>query len=1506
MYINPADEPTGDYRRLWFRAHDGFFESAPVVSTIRIIHVNDPPRLSQAEGTDRTTVFYENDAPVLIYGLADVVDPDSTRFPNITVTIIGVQDAATELITATGSFTVIGGMVSPQVYRFTYMYTPSLTLSDLRARLNNLQYSNTKDEPTPGLRYVTVSVQDDQGAESGVIYSNITVANINDNAPLFDRMNYRVCVPEGVRGYCLPVNISASDGDDQPALPPTNIMYSMTCANTTVSLGSASGDMLTGPLQGSAPLATGEGQIMPFICDIFMIDSTTAKVTTCNSSLCVVPRRVVRDLFFVNITASDGQLSSQAMLTIETRQVNNYPPVISNPSPIGVLEGPGSVGTISQITATDADPMAPNNAVTFQLGPTTNQSLFHLSENGTLTLLSPLNFEQQCVHAVEVIATDGAGADPDCFFGGAMTSTATIQVLVMNANEFDPVFQPPAPAGGYQIAIPEETLTNIFLFEARDADTIPSCQDASQTHLPLTFTLLSNPTGGFFLAQISDTQAMLNHNGQNGGLDRESGPSMFVLSVRVTDFGGRSSDTSLTVTLTDINDNTPVFAQLIYTGSVPEMTEAFVLRVMASDSDLGTNAMISYGLEGAPASIVINSTGHIYTSNTALDFENGPRMYEFNVTATDGGNPPRSSKVPVQVSILDINDQQAMLTAFGDQTFYVGQRPIHLLPTADIVDADSHIHPIQGLRVRINAPNLNQRTTRPCDCDVGPFGTCTNVSAINVLSTMTGDVTPVGDVATFDGTQTSTVSAASLPSLFIEGWIVSGCFRLEVNESSFGYILAIGDPSTIIYFGLQIEANQIVYTYQSEFGVRTTVNLASNVALNQGSWHSFAANINFRTVTLHIDGVLASSTDLTVRPLALPNAATLNVGCLGGVCFRGSVRRLILKAGVGNLLEYVTDFTGGAAPGATSGETVHSGNYARIEDDRFGYVFASDTTELTTVARFTIAPSSKGVLVSQGYDNLWRFGVIASSGGQIDVFFRTCVSGSIGQSRRFIPVPNVDIGDGQPHTLLVQVSQASTTVFLDNQPPVSLAHSPGAVPCFTTDGATVDANSFLVGAHARRIGAAFSPMTGTIHYLLIRPGIISPTESNCLMQGCGGCRCGGRCTNLPVCTSTSMEAECRFDFSKYAQCDISGAVDLITLSGVVSTCSNKDLTVTEGILPMAVSRDGGVLPSSLSTFTVLFWFRLNGTSGEVLVAPGVFSVRVTTTAIVLSLAYSTNGNVVYTPFTFSSGGADLSSHSLYQAVITVTGDRAVAYLNGQSLGEQVVPANRSVVPTGNWYIGSWPGSGNPSFAGVLRGLAVTHYTVSATQALCVESCGHFLTVAPPSPSLNIVDRSQGLLLSTIELHGHEMENEYGALLRTVRYYNLITSPRTVLPFTYEFNVEILDGPQTSNYGVDVTLRSANPPQLLAGGHQINHFVRLTMSRQEAPVVANTVQALLPTTLATSVYINVTIEQGCRQDDRVVLAGPVSQCFNYSQTSSGAIVRVESPACLLTTVLRLLR
>uniref|UniRef100_A0A8C8VFZ2 Cadherin domain-containing protein n=1 Tax=Pelusios castaneus TaxID=367368 RepID=A0A8C8VFZ2_9SAUR len=143
-------------------------------------------------------------------------------------------------------------------------------------------------------------------------------------------------------------------------------------------------------------------------------------------------------------------------------------------------------------------------------------------------------------------------------------------------------------------------------------------------------------------------------------LDRENQSSHHLILTAVD--GGnpvRSGTVQIRISVTDANDNPPVFTEEIYKVSLRENLPkgSLVMQVKATDKDDGLNAQITYSFRNTPDDVRkiynLDSENGRITNVRNLDFED-THKYMLVVEARDGGG--QTAQCKVQIAILDEND----------------------------------------------------------------------------------------------------------------------------------------------------------------------------------------------------------------------------------------------------------------------------------------------------------------------------------------------------------------------------------------------------------------------------------------------------------------------------------------------------------------------------------------------------------------------------------------------------------------------------------------------------------------------------------------------------------------------------------------------------------------------------------------------------------------------------------------------------------------------------------
>lgn len=159
-------------------------------------------------------------------------------------------------------------------------------------------------------------------------------------------------------------------------------------------------------------------------------------------------------------------------------------------------------------------------------------------------------------------------------------------------------------------------------------------------------------------------------------LDHDEGPQNYSVEITITD--GTTSDSAVVeVQVTDINDNSPVFASSSVTKSVLEDAEVGfnVTAVPATDKDSGFNKEIRYSLRGGEGSFSIDPVSGMVSLAGALDRETKAE-YSLLVVAEDQGRPARSATATLTVQVSDINDNAPK--------FSVAEYQIEILETESV------------------------------------------------------------------------------------------------------------------------------------------------------------------------------------------------------------------------------------------------------------------------------------------------------------------------------------------------------------------------------------------------------------------------------------------------------------------------------------------------------------------------------------------------------------------------------------------------------------------------------------------------------------------------------------------------------------------------------------------------------------------------------------------------------------------------------------------------------
>ncbi|XP_074147953.1 protocadherin Fat 2 [Sminthopsis crassicaudata] len=345
--------------------------------------------------------------------------------------------------------------------------------------------------------------------------------------------------------------------------------------------------------------------------------------------------RELQDTYEVAVKVRDDRHPprvAQATVKVSVEDVNDNPPEFKHlPYYTAIQDGTEPGDVLFQVSATDLD-LGDNGAITYAFAE--DYVYFWIDPYlGDISLKKPFDYQALNKYTLRVIARDG----------GNPSLQAEENVLVTVRNKSNPLFQ----SLHYKVQIPE----NIALYTP-----ILHTQARSPEGLRLIYNIMEEESLTLFTADFKTGVLTV-----TGPLDYES-QTKHIFTVRATDTAlGSFSEATVEVQVEDINDNPPVFTQLVYTALVSEGLPAQtpVIKLLASDQDSGRNKDVSYSIvedESEDSSFfqIDKSTGEMSTAQE-LDYET-QQQFHVKVRAVDDGLPPLSAEALVIVNVSDVND----------------------------------------------------------------------------------------------------------------------------------------------------------------------------------------------------------------------------------------------------------------------------------------------------------------------------------------------------------------------------------------------------------------------------------------------------------------------------------------------------------------------------------------------------------------------------------------------------------------------------------------------------------------------------------------------------------------------------------------------------------------------------------------------------------------------------------------------------------------------------------
>ncbi|XP_054428626.1 cadherin-23 isoform X2 [Pteronotus mesoamericanus] len=533
-----------------------------------------------------------------------------------------------------------------------------------------------------GLIYLTVMAKDAGNPPlNSTVPVTIEVFDENDNPPTFSKPAYFVSVVENIMAGATVLFLNATDLDRSREYGQESIIYS---------------------LEGSSR---------------FRISARSGEITTTS-----LLDREIKAEYILIVRAVDGgvghnQKTGIATVNITLLDINdNHPTWKDAPYYINLVEMTPPDSDVTTVVAVDPD-LGENGTLVYSIQPPNKFYSINSSTGKIRTTHVMLDRENPDPHEAElmrkiIVSVTDCGRPPL-----RATSSATVFVNLLDLNDNDPTFQnlpfvaeilegTPAGVSVYQVVAIDldEGLNGLVSYRM-------------QVGMPRMDFLINSSTG----VVVTTTE-----------LDRER-IAEYQLRVVATDAGTptKSSTSTLTIRVLDVNDETPTFFPTTYNVSVSEDVprDFRVVWLNCTDNDVGLNAELSYFITGGnvDGKFSVGYRDAVVRTVVSLDRET-TAAYTLVLEAIDNGpvGKRRTGTATVFVTVLDVNDNRPIFLQSSYEASVPEDIPEgHSIVQLKATDADEGefgrvwyriLHGNEGNHFRIHVSSgLLMRGPRPLD-----------------------------------------------------------------------------------------------------------------------------------------------------------------------------------------------------------------------------------------------------------------------------------------------------------------------------------------------------------------------------------------------------------------------------------------------------------------------------------------------------------------------------------------------------------------------------------------------------------------------------------------------------------------------------------------------------------------------------------------------------------------------------------------------------------------------
>ncbi|XP_053677409.1 protein dachsous [Anopheles nili] len=576
----PLDFETRELHELVVVAKDRGMQPLETTAfvSIRVTDVNDNQPIINVIflSDDATPKISESALPGEFVARISVNDPDSrAEYSNVNVTLSGGE----------GHF----GLTTRD--NIIYLVIVSLPL-DREAKPNYTLSVIATDTGNPPLH-----------AAKDIF---LTVTDINDNAPEFEKEVYHANVMEVADPGTSVIQVTAIDRDEGNN---SAIIYSLLDTPDTHS-------------------------------HWFQIDMHSGLITTRAHIDCEtdpVPQLIV-------IAQDNGRpaLSSTGTVLVTIHDVNDNEPIFDQSFyNVSVSENETKGRCILKVSATDPD-CGVNAMVNYTLGEgyKKNTEFEIRASTGEVCIANELDYETRNSYEFPIIATDRGG----------LSTTAMVKIQLTDVNDNRPTFYPRE----YNVSLRESMPTNSLL--STPVVVVVATDSDSGSFGTISYRIVAGNEAGIFRMDRLTGEIFVTRPNM---LSSRTQP-YHRLNISASDGGGLRStyDAEVFISVIDATQRPPIFDKPRYTYYVKEDVKrnTVVGTVSATSSNSGSRGSLRYFIySGDPDGFfaIDPVSGNIRVAN-ALDHETKPQVL-LNIQATSG-DPPAYGHTQVNIDIEDVND----------------------------------------------------------------------------------------------------------------------------------------------------------------------------------------------------------------------------------------------------------------------------------------------------------------------------------------------------------------------------------------------------------------------------------------------------------------------------------------------------------------------------------------------------------------------------------------------------------------------------------------------------------------------------------------------------------------------------------------------------------------------------------------------------------------------------------------------------------------------------------